>query len=119
MEARNRRVISWNGPKGSQLMPVVVLAFALVAAAIFVSILFSTRTTSPAIRAGNALSLQHQQAPDAIERNDIYSAAIAARAHQSADSVDRNAQLSYGQMLVRFNDLSPDAQERNIALSGG
>jgi hypothetical protein len=79
--------------------------------------MLSTRAMSPTPHAAPVSVSQHQQAPDAVERNDDYSAALAARARESADSSDRKAQLVYGQMLARFNDLSPDAQDRNIELS--
>lgn len=118
METRNRLVIPWNGQKVARSMPVGMVAVALVVATLFVTTLLGTRTTRPAPSAAYAVQSQHEQAPDAIERNDVYSAALAAREHESADSGDRNARLTYGQMLVRFNDLTPDARDRNIALSG-
>lgn len=117
MDARNRLVIPWSGSKSSPVMAVVVLVVALVAAVLFVSLMLSTRTTG-STQVGAAAVTRQQQAPDAVERNDVYSAALAARAHESADGGDRNAQLTYGQMLAMFNDQSPDSQERNIALSG-
>ena len=118
METRNRLVIPWNGQKVARFMPVGVLVVALMVATLFAGILLGTRTTTRAPGAAYAVQSQHEQAPDAMERNDVYSAALAAREHESADSTDRNALLTYGQMLVRFNDLTPDARDRNIALSG-
>ncbi len=118
METKSRLAIPWTGSTTSSWLPALVLAIALSAAALFVGIMLLARPVNPAGPTGGASVTQHQVAPDAAERNDIYSAALAARAHESADAVDRNAQLTYRQMLARFNDKSPDAQERNIALSG-
>lgn len=96
------------------LLLSVAVALALLVAAIHLSARSS---------AGRSLQLrttvvQHQQAPDAAERNDIYAQAIAARERAlSPDAGDRNAQLAYRELLSKFNDQSPDAQERNIQLA--
>jgi hypothetical protein len=72
----------------------------VVAAALLVLVLLASVHNNPRIPSGNShttalSSTQHDQAPDAKERNDIYSQALA----------------------QRFYNQSPDAQERNETLS--
>lgn len=71
---------------------VVALAILLVAALVTAGAVYQ-RTP---ISTSRPVALAHQQAPDAAERNSVYYAALCAG----------------------YNDASPDARYRNIALSG-
>jgi hypothetical protein len=74
---------------------VVALAILLVAALVTAGVVYQRppiSTSRPP--AGSALA--HQQAPDAAERNSVY----------------------YAALCSGYNDASPDARDRNIALSG-
>jgi hypothetical protein len=112
MELRNMRV---EVPTG----PIVLVVALLCAIAIALVGWYAVSASTPSRPPHGALAANGGfPGPDARERNAAYAAAQVAKAHESADGLDRNAQLTYAQMLAKFNDKSPDAQERNITISG-
>lgn len=74
---------------------VVALAILLVAALVTAGVIHQ-RTSISTSRPPAQSALAHQQAPDAAERNSVY----------------------YEALCSGYNDVSPDARDRNIALSG-
>jgi len=74
---------------------VVALAMLLVAALVTEGVVHQ-RTTISTSRLPAGSALVHQQAPDAAERNSVY----------------------YAALCSGYDDASPDARDRNIALSG-
>ena len=115
MEARGRLVTRSATPVRWILGVSVAVALALLVAAVYLG----ARSSSADSPQSRTTFVQERQAPDAVERNDIYAQAIAARERAlSPDATDRNAQAAYRDLLSKFNDQSPDAQERNIALIG-
>jgi hypothetical protein len=96
MEARNRFVMR----QASSITVLLVLCVGVALAVFFATVQHNAQTVSTSPRQNVSSVAPHQQAPDAAERNDIYRQAI------------------YREMLARFNDQSPDAQARNIQLSG-
>jgi len=74
---------------------VVALAILLVAALVTAGVVHQ-RTSISTSRPPAGSALAHQQAPDAAERNSVY----------------------YEALCSGYNDASPDARDRNIALSG-
>jgi hypothetical protein len=90
MQAQNRLVKV--PTRQIALGAALVVAVALVA---LVLLAVTVRSAQPATTVTHVV-VAHEQAPDAQERNEQYSRALAAR----------------------FNNQSPDAQERNIQLSG-
>jgi hypothetical protein len=101
MQAQNRLV-------SFPARPLVLGSTLVVVAVLFVAVLFSgvvhnvrTTTTSPHIAVLS--STPDNQPPDARERNDNYSQAMAQRfVNQSPDAQERNAKLSgSGQTLSR------------------
>lgn len=112
MELRNIRVEVPTGP-----IVLVLALFCAIAIALVGWYAVSAGTPSRPSH-GSVAANGGFPGPDARERNDAYAAALAAKVHESADGADRNAQLTYGELLSKFNDQSPDAQERNITISG-
>lgn len=74
----------------------LVLAVALLVLVLFASRQHNTPASTTSSHVGVSSTAPDNQAPDAKERNDIYSRALA----------------------QRFSNQSPDAQERNGKLSG-
>lgn len=89
MQAQNRLVSVPS--RQISLAATLVAALTLLALALLAS---TFRIVQPSTTGGNG-AVVHQQAPDAQERNDAYSQALAARfKNQSADAQERNIQLS-------------------------
>ena len=113
MEARSRLIIGSVGSVTWLLLVAVAVALVLLVATIYLG----AHSNAGSSHAGATAVAPHEQAPDAAERNDIYAQAIAARQGSlTSDAGDRNVELGYRELLSRFNDPSPDAQERNIQL---
>jgi len=75
---------------------VVFLAVLVVVAALVTAGVIHQRASISSARPSAGLAVAHQQAPDAAERNSVY----------------------YEALCSGYNDASPDARDRNIALSG-
>jgi hypothetical protein len=75
---------------------VVFLAVLVVVAALVTAGIVHQRTSISSVRPSAGSALAHQQAPDAADRNGVY----------------------YAALCSGYNDASPDARDRNIALSG-
>lgn len=88
MHAQGRLVNRSTRPMAFGILVAVALAVAL-----FAGVLHHPQAS---ISTPPQAAISHQQAPDALDRNDAYSKALSAR----------------------FANLSPDAQERNVQLSG-
>lgn len=91
MQIQNRLV----SRRTRSIAVAVAFGIALVALVFLTSGQHIARTSTPSTRVA-ALSTPNDQAPDAQERNDLYSQALA----------------------TRFKNQSPDAQERNQQLAG-
>ena len=74
----------------------IALAAALFAVMLFTGVLHTAPMAKTSAHVTVFAATPHDQAPDAKDRNDIYSRALSSR----------------------FDNQSPDAQERNVQLSG-
>lgn len=95
MEIQDRLVNRSSGRVAFAAGMVVVLAIVLVAALVTAGVLHQ-RASIATSGTTLAATMPHQQAPDAAERNDVY----------------------YAARCGGYNDVSPDARDRNIQRSG-
>lgn len=90
MQAQNRPVSRRTRP----IPLAVAFVIALFAIVFFTSGQHVARTSPPSVHLA-VLSTPNNQAPDAQERNDLYSQALAAKyRNQSPDAQERNQQLA-------------------------
>jgi hypothetical protein len=96
MQAQDRLVSRPTRPIALAATLAVAPAVALFAVMLFTGVLHTAPTSKTSAHVTVFSATPHDQASDAKERNDIYSRALSSR----------------------FNNQSPDAQERNVQLSG-
>jgi hypothetical protein len=98
MQAQNRLVSRPTRPIALAGMLAVAFAVALFAVALFTGVMHTAQPAKTNSHVTVFSPTLHDQAPDAKDRNAIYSQALSARyKNQSPDAQDRNLQLSLAQ----------------------
>jgi hypothetical protein len=100
MQAQDRLVSRPTRPIALAAMLAVALGVALLVVALFTSGAHSAQPAKTSSHVAVFSPTLHDQAPDAKDRNAIYSQALAARyKNQSPDAQDRNIQIGLGQTV--------------------